>query len=232
MKRYKKELIEEAKKLRMQGKTYKEINTILKTEIPKSTLREWFRHVPLPLDYQEKIKNFLGYHLKNVRKKALETNRLKREKYLREIDELNFQTAKKISDIDTAKIALSMLCLGEASKSGGGSSFYLGSSDTKIITLFIKLLDYCYKIDKAKLRCTVQCRADQDIIKLEEYWQAVTNIPTHQFYKTRVDKRSLGKPTQDINYRGVLRVDYFNNNVRLELESLADLVYNIVANQS
>ena len=48
------------------------------------------------------------------------------------------------------------------------------------------------------------------------------------FYKPLVDPRTKGKPTKKSNYRGVLKVDYFSTRVQLELESLADLVYNQV----
>lgn len=77
-----------------------------------------------------------------------------------------------------------------------------------------------------KVRCTVQCRADQDPKALKRFWIEVTGIPERLFYKPLVDPRSIGKPTVKRNYKGVLRVDYFDNKIRLELEILATLVYN------
>ena len=122
-----------------------------------------------------------------------------------------------------------MLCLGEASKYGGGSSsFSLGSSDPRIVVLFLRLLKKCFDFNLEKVRCTVQCRADQDIDALQNYWLKVTGVPKRLFYKPLVDPRTKGKPTKKSNYRGVLKVDYFSTRVQLELESLADLVYNQV----
>ena len=122
-----------------------------------------------------------------------------------------------------------MLCLGEASKYGGGSSsFSLGSSDRRIVVLFLKLLKKCFDFNLEKVRCTVQCRADQDTERLEKYWRKVVGVPKRLFYKPLVDPRTRGKPTRKSNYRGVLKVDYFSTRVQLELESLADLVYNQV----
>ncbi len=54
----------------------------------------------------------------------------------------------------------------------------------------------------------------------------ITGIPKRLFYKTRIDSRTVGKPTLKKDYKGVLRVDYFDTKVQLDLESLADLIYN------
>ena len=70
------------------------------------------------------------------------------------------------------------------------------------------------------------CRADQNIEELEKYWQGKTGIPKKQFYKARFDIRSVGKPTKKEGYKGVLKVDYINTKIQLELESLANLIYN------
>ena len=123
-----------------------------------------------------------------------------------------------------------MLCLGEASKYNPKTSanFYLGSSNPKIILLFLQFLKYCFDFKLEKIRCTIQCRADQDIKTLENYWQNTTGIPQYLFYKSRIDPRTKGKPTKKSNYMGVLRVDYFDRKIQFELESLADLIYNEV----
>ena len=80
-----------------------------------------------------------------------------------------------------------------------------------------------------KLRCTVQCRADQNQTDLEQFWQKVTHISKEQFYKTRIDPRTIGKPSKKSDYKGVLKVDYFDTKVQQDLESLANLVYNIAS---
>lgn len=98
-----------------------------------------------------------------------------------------------------------------------------------IIQLFLELLKSCFDFKLDKIRCTVQCRADQDILALEKFWMDITKIPKSLFYKARIDPRTIGKPTTNKEYRGVLRVDYFDTKVQLELESLSDLVYNHLA---
>jgi hypothetical protein len=49
-------LKDSAKKLRKRGKTYSEIKQILNVFIPKSTLSDWCKNLPLPEKYYKKIK--------------------------------------------------------------------------------------------------------------------------------------------------------------------------------
>lgn len=228
MVRYSKETIVEVRRLRSLGKTYGEIQTILQTKFPKSTLAEWCSKVNLPKSYSERISKLNLNNLNKARMIAVEINKIKREEFFKRIKTQNLLIADRIIDREVAKIALAMLCLGEASKYNPitRSSFCLGSSDPRIIILFLKWLNVCYDFDKTKIRCTVQCRADQDVVALQKFWMKVTNIPDYLFYKSRIDPRTIGKPTLKKNYKGVLRVDYFDTKVQLDLESLSDLIYN------
>ena len=227
MNTYNYKLKSKVEKLRKLGKTYTEINQEIDLNIPKSTLSNWCRNVLLPQDYTHKIDQKNIQNLKKARKIALKVNKTKRKRYLKNITDNNIPIAKFIDDESTSLIALSMLCLGEASKSKTKhKSFTLGSSDPKIIIIFLVLLKRIVGFNKTKLRFTVQCRADQDIEKLEKYWRNIIKMPKKYFYSTRVDPRTINKPTKNKKYYGVLVIDYFDTKVQLILESLADLVYN------
>lgn len=214
------------RELRLKGKTYTEIKLKLGIQVPKSTLATWCKQIEMPQGYTTKIEELNKINRTKGRLVALATNKRKREELLRKINETNKPLARFIKEPSVAKIALAMLCLGEASKSKRSASFYLGNSDPKIIVLFINLLKACFDFDIHKVRCTVQCRADQDPNALEEYWMEVTGVPKELFYPSRVDPRTVGRPTKQKEHKGVLRVDYFDSLVRLQLESLANLVYN------
>lgn len=226
MRRYSKSLINKAIELRSQGLTYSEISHSLHQIIPKGTYNSWFKNMTLPSHYYKKIKDLNRNHLKNSRLLAIEVNKKKRKVYLEKIDKNNLNTSILINDIQTAKIALSTLCLGEASKYKASKSFSLGNSDPRIIYIFLSLLKKCFDFNIEKVRCTVQCRADQNTQELERYWQEQTGIPKRLFYKTRIDPRTIGKKTKKKDYMGVLRVNYIDTKVQLELESLSNLVYN------
>jgi len=223
------ETIDKAIKCRMEGKTYQEINEVLGKRIPKATYTYWFKNISIPLENQEKLRVSIDKKLIVARQKAVNSNKVKRGKYLASLDQINSPISKRIDDQEVAKIALAMLCLGEASKSVSSSGFCLGNSDPRIIVLFIKLLKYSFPTDQTKFRFTIQCRADQSTEELEKYWRKVVGIEVGQFYKARIDPRTIGKPTLDKEYKGVLRVDYIDRKIQLELESLANMIYNHVA---
>lgn len=226
--RYSKQLIETIHKLRSEGKTYGEIQQSIHMRIPKSSLSWQCQNVILPKNYQERIKMINATSLTKGRMIGTEINRLKREQFFQLIQKINIPIAQKVQNLSIGKIALAMLCLGEASKYNPktGRTFSLGNSDPRIIIIFLRLLKKCFPFDINKLRATVQCRADQDAIALKNFWQKTTGIPEHLFYKPLIDPRTKGKPTKKPNYHGVLRIDYLNTKVQLELESLSDLIYN------
>ncbi len=220
-------LIERTRLLRSWGKTYGEIKHELKLQIPKSTLSYWCKDVPLPNNYLTKIAKLSRNNLNKARLIAVKVNKIKRQEFLNKLDKINLSIAGSIFNPKTAKIALAMLCLGEARKySSKTSSFYLGSSDPRIIIIFLELLKICFNFKLEKVRCTIQCRADQNIEDLEIFWRKITGMPKSLFYKAQIDPRTIGKPTKRKDYKGVLRVDYFDTKTQLDLESLANLVYN------
>lgn len=214
---------EKAKKLRGRGKTYAEIKKILKTNIPKSTLSYWSKGIALPLFYHKKIGLLNKKNMAVGRKIAIMANKIKREKYVSEIRNCIKHLPTKLREKDTAKIALAMLFLGEGSKKAHATVMF-GNSDPMAIKLFLSLLRYCYKINESKFRCTLQCRADQDIKKLERFWLQVTNIPSQQFYKAKIDPRTIGKPTKKPDYKGVCRIDYFSGDVFMELKQIIAVI--------
>ena len=91
------------------------------------------------------------------------------------------------------------------------------------------LLKKCYSFDIKRIRITLQCRADQNIIELEKYWMNIINIPKEFFYKARVDPRTIGKPSIDKDYKGVLRVDYFDVKIQDEIATLVNMLYNQIS---
>ena len=222
--RYSIDIIQKARDLREKGKTYGEIRLLLGRQIPKSTLAEWCKKTLLPASYRERIAKLNLVNLQKGRSIALEINKIKREEFLQSIRTTNLPLALKVDEVEIGKIALAMLCLGEASRTRG--SFCLGSSDPRIVIILLELLKKCFPFNIERIRCTVQCRADQDVIALKRFWVGVTKIPKRLFYKTQIDPRTKNKPTKNKNYKGVLRIDYFDTKVQIELEILSDLVYN------
>ncbi len=212
----KRDLKTKVQSLRLEGKTYSEILALLETPVAKSTLSLWCREIKLSDEQRQRIDVIALEKTSRARFKALETIRQKRKQYLEEIHrKYSHLASTMVMNENSAKIALAILQLTEGGKQGGHLMF--GNSDPLVISLFLRLIRLCYKIDEAKFRCTVQCRADQNVSELEQYWQKITNISKRQFYKAQIDPRTKGKKSKNPNYKGVCRIDYLSANIYNEL---------------
>lgn len=209
--------------LRRLGKTYGEICKIIGVDIAKSTLSTWCGHIPLSLSQRQRVKCLMRKGASKGRATALVVNKTKRENYIQNVKNRVKHLADVLDDRNVSKIALAMLYLGEGSKKQRGSLMF-GNSDPLVISLFLRLLRYCYDTDKSKFRCTLQCRADQNIKKLEKFWSKIANIPLTQFYKARIDPRTIGKPSRDRDYKGVCRIDYFSGDIFMELKQIVEVI--------
>jgi hypothetical protein len=210
--------------LRRQGKTYGEIQKIIGLKIPKSTLSDWCSSVSLTYQQKLNIEHKIISNINRGRTIALEVIKIKRANYLKSIEKKVAHLGSKLKNKNVAKIALAMLYLGEGSKTKRGSLMF-GNSNPEIISLFLKLMRYCYNIDESKFRCTLQCRADQNIKKLEEFWSKTTRIPLSKFYGARVDPRTIGKKSKKPEYKGVCRIDYFSGDLFIEIMKTIEILH-------
>ncbi|MCX6806832.1 MAG: hypothetical protein NT135_01785 [Candidatus Berkelbacteria bacterium] len=208
---------------RKKGMTYREISNKIGTEVSKSTLSSWCKDTKLPNSYFCRLKKLNKVNLSKARISAVQANKIKRQKYLDSVSNRVRYLGRLITNKDIAKVVLAVIYAAEGSKSNMGSMMF-GNSDSSMIRLFMKLMRLCYKIDEAKFRCTVQCRSDQNIESLENYWSNITNISLGQFYKTQVDPRSIGKPTKKLDYKGVCRINYLSSDTDLELKKIFELI--------
>jgi hypothetical protein len=208
--------------LRQKGLTYPEILDALNVSVAKSTLSVWFSDLDLCQKAKECLQNKLQTQRDRARNFALQKNKDNRNNYLAGLKKKHKNIVSEISSLNSSLIALSMLYLGEGGKRGGHT--YFGNSDPEIITLFLVFLRRCFAIDEKKFRITVQCRADQNSKELEVFWSEISGVPLDQFYATRVDKRSIGKRTKKISYKGVCRIDYFSAEVFNELTIIKELI--------
>lgn len=221
MKKYPNVLISMAQNLRSRGYTYQEICNSLREKIPKSTLNGWVRHIT-PLDsYLAKIRTLNQHHLSQIRPLAQAKNREMLDCRLNFIRNKNIDLIKKI-DKSCAKIILATLYWCEGAKYPSRSNLQFGNSDPGMIKIFLLLLRSCYILDESKFRMSVQCRADQNQKELTKYWGEITEIDISQHYTTKVDKRSIGKPTLKTSYKGVCVIHYFDTDLQCELQFLGE----------
>lgn len=211
--------------LRQGGLTYGEIQKKLHVKIPNSTLSYWCKNIVLSDTQTCRIEKLIIRNRSAARNMAVMANKIRRNKYLNSIYKENLNLKKLIRDKNIAKIALSLLYLAEGTKNQGSITF--GNSNPDIILLFLHLLKQCYLLDLKKFRCTVQCRADANISALEKFWSRITGIPKNQFYKARVDARTIGKISINKDYKGVCRLDYFSAHIYNEVTAIAQILCSI-----
>jgi hypothetical protein len=208
--------------LRKQGKTYSQIRD--KLSISKGTLSYWSRRIKLSPNAMNQLKITQDLNLKRARLFSQVSLRVRQAKFL---DDLRMKLKPMLRTLHptTLKIALAFLYLGEGAKWKSHRGLQLGSSDPMILLLYRKLLKKCYSIDRDKLHCYICYRADQSLEELVKYWSRVLNISPKKFYKSNYDKRTIGKPTKNKNYKGVCVISCAGTEIQQELDLMTRILY-------
>lgn len=216
MRKYQADIRNRAVSLREAGYSYREICEALGVHIPKPTLHYWFRGVAFSDMAQSRLQQIKARSLQRARAASLSVRAVRRSAYFAEKESRNAYLLNELSSDSVRKLILSTLYLAEGSKNGSAHITF-GNSDPGIISLFLNFLRESYVLDESKFRCTLQAREDQNIPGLELFWSKTTGIPLTQFYKARIDPRSVGKISRKKEYKGVCRINYFSADLLYEL---------------
>lgn len=210
--------------LRKNGSTYGEIQNLIGKKIPKSTLSYWCSAINFTAFQLNRVEELIRKGGERGRAIALAVSRKRRHDYLNKLLKNNAYLRKlTFTNKRIAKVVLAVLYLCEGGKRQSGSLMF-GNSDPRIINLFLELMQMVYEIDTRKFRCTVQCRADHDTNSLNRFWSKITNVPLSQFYKPRIDARTIGMKSRRKDYKGVCRIDYLSANVYNDLLAAGDII--------
>lgn len=228
---WKSDLRAEAQHLRASGSTYQEIQLKLPAAVPKATVYSWCRDIATPVWYEEKMRQLNKLHNVRARAAAVESKRRGRTQTIERMRAI----VRSLIGSDSVNrrllmIALAMLYLGEGGKRPG-STMMLGSSDPKIIQLYIILLARCYGISSDKLKARICFRADQNLDELQRFWSSVTHIPIENFYRSKPDPRTIGHPTLNTDYRGVCALFGGSARMKVELALLAEELLSFLQQQ-
>ncbi len=173
--------------------------------VPKSTLHYWFRDV--------KLSTHQAHHLKKSSLLGLAKARQSATKWHNDQKIFRLQTAEQealrvISNIDMSnkhilELALAILYLGEGTKAKLDTG--IGSSNPLILKFFITCLNSLYSVPTKDIRCELHLRADQNPKTMIAYWSKELKVPSKNFTKPYLDKRTEGTKTHD-SYKGVCMV--------------------------
>ena len=206
-----------AYKLRLQGKSYGEINKLL--GVPKATLSDWFANLELSNAAKKRISDRV--HETSV--KAL----IKRNKLQTHLAEqrakLTRETAKKeIVELSKKELFLVGVALYwaegykrpkiENGRIKTSHSVSITNSDPYLIKIFLRFLREICEVPEERIGANVRIYQHQNAAYLLEFWSKITNIHPNKFEKFYygISKSSQGKRPFNILPYGTIQIR-FNN---------------------
>lgn len=207
-----------ALKLRLQGRSYNEMNKIL--GIPKATLSDWFRYLELPEKAKERIKN-------RVYEKSV-LGLIKRNKLQTHIAEQRARKIRKTAKREIKKLSKKELLLIGASlywaegykrpivKNGKVRAYHpvsMTNSDPSLIKIFLRFLREVCVVPEEKITANLRIYEHQNENYLLEFWSKLTGIDYNRFEKFYygVSKSSLGKRPFNILPYGTIQIRIHNS---------------------
>ena len=222
IRRYPKQVKEQALNYRREGLTYKEILAKLpEYNIPKNTLSDWCTkaRISLTAAQQGRILKYQMTKLYEAQKKGSEWQRKEKQKRLivAKVDAENF--LKNYPPNKTSHFYfLSGLYLGEGGKDDLRVLF--ANSNPSIIKCFLKIFREMFSPSEKRISVELHTRYDQDKNKIIKFWSQITSIPQEQFRKVQADKRTKSSSTYG-DYHGVCAICYSDAKIQrflLELQ--------------
>jgi hypothetical protein len=209
----KNELIRRATALRLQGRSFKSVASIL--GISASTSYLWLKNVSL----SEKSLAKLQLSRQEGRKKGWDTNR---ERRLARDSAILLQAEKTLSHIqyskDHLKLFCSLLYWGEGSKTKTEICFT--NSNPDMVRTFLVLFRRSFIIMEHKLSATLHLHGYHNRDVQVRFWSRITGIPKKRIFV--YNKHNSGKNTR-LNYPGCISVKYGDVRIFKEVEYLYKL---------
>jgi len=195
--------------LRKQGHSLSEISERLR--ISQSTVSLWLRNIALSEEAKRRI------HKLSVdgRKKAIETNRKKREAedrvILEKVENFFLLGQRKVD----SKIACALLYWGEGTKYEGNKSVSFMNADPEMIRYFLRVFRDAFHLNEKKFRALIHLHGYHNEERQLKFWSTLTNIPLSQFNRSYL-KKNTGK-SQRTDYPGCISIRYSDNKIYKEL---------------
>lgn len=211
--RHMNKVIREAERLRARGLSYRMIGERL-GGVAKSTLSYWLSKKYLHIFSKEKQLAHLT--------RARVLSRLALKKRGEEGNELIRKSVEAImkrvpvKNIGLQKIALSMLYWAEGTKHAKVSGLIFTNTDPMLMSLFAKLLEHVYKVDKDRFKVRLHLHYYHKIGDTRDFWQNLLKIRKEQFAAVFIKKRSRKKRFRK-NFYGICFLSYPDSRIRKEI---------------
>jgi hypothetical protein len=212
----KEELKQQARDLRRQGYSFREIGE--RFNLAKSTAGLWCRQEIVTADGLKRLKK-LG---DNGRLRSKETHHKKSLDLLSKIDKNCGVLVNKNYDLNDYKLFLALLYWGEGSKTKERLVFT--NSDQAMVKIYLWLLRNSFIINEDKFRVIIHLHNYHNQEEMIDYWSKVTGIPKNHF-------SIYNKPHTGINkkpgYKGCLSIRYGDSRIIKEVFIIINRLENI-----
>lgn len=187
-----------ARKLRLQGYSIKQIANLLR--VSKGSVSAWVRDITIP--------EGLLTNIESRRKRGWENSRIARlSNIARRNYELNSRCKKDIRLFSKRDLWIAgiMLYAGEGYKSErvSGQQVEFSNSNPDILRIFINFLEKFCLVPKQKIKIRLMLYEDIDGKEAQEYWSEQLGIPQDQFRRPFI-KQSY----RNISFRHLRRSEY------------------------
>ncbi len=209
----------EARKLREQGRSIKEIEKLI--GIRRSSISVWVRDISLTAAQKRRLAG-RGHSLEVTerrRQSRLSNETRSRTMFLHE----GFRDIETVKEIDLLMLGIG-LYWGEGSKTSRGS-IALSNTDPRIIQIHVLFLTSVFKFPMSKIHAHVGLHSHLSIEKAEHYWSKISGIPLRQFQKTSMQRSKSGKGERDRLPFGTFTVGVYDTTARIRLEGWIQAVY-------
>ncbi len=190
--------------LRIQGKTYREIQFLI-PNLPKATISNWLSNLRLT-PIQEKV---LKKHLKEVNYSAKVKSAWVKKEAKKERIKKYFHEAEK-EYITLSKNPFFLICLSLYWAEGNKKTefFQFTNSDPRAIKAIMRWLITLCGIPKKDIKFRLYMHKIYAHENPEKFWSKITKIPISDFQKT-IFKETPHKIKKNIDYKGCVQLRVF-----------------------
>lgn len=180
---------QEAIRLRMEGKSYREIAKI--TGISKNSASRWCKNLKLPRSAQKILEGKTKY----PKELFVKYNQLKAKKVRIANQKIEKNAAKEIQPLSKYELLLvgTALYWGEGYKTEKSHSICFVNSDPHMVALFLRFLREILQIPEEKLRASIRIHPNIIPKNAIKFWAQLTAIPKEQFRITRQVSKASNK---------------------------------------
>lgn len=205
---------EEARNLRKEGYSIKEISTIL--GVAKSSVSLWVRNVRL----SSTARKIIEAKFTNGRLRAKQAIEQRTANRLRSAEEFARETLKSFpKNKMTYRVCCALLYSCEGTRSLNDKDFRFTNSDPRLMSAFLTLLRASFTIDESKFRACVHLHDYHDEKTQLQFWSKTTSIPLSQFIKS-YKKSHTGKQRRE-GYPGCIQVSYNDVSLARQIQAVA-----------